>query len=401
MDRRDVVIIGARVAGAATAMLLARAGHRVLLVDRGRYGTDTLSTHALMRGAVVQLHRWFVLPAVIASGTPPVTRATFFYGEESVSVPIKPRDGIDALYAPRRYVLDTLLVDAARAAGAEVRFGVRVRVLLRDDSDRVSGVVLEDESGHVERVEARVVVGADGLRSTVARLTGAETYREGSHATATMFGYWAGLEVNGYQWYFAPGSSAGAIPTNGGKTGVFVSVPAHAFSDLFAHHPERAFLEVLSELAPELSVQVARAGRTHLRGFAGQRGYFRQSHGPGWALVGDAGYFKDPLTSHGITDALRDAELLASAIEDGSDDALARYQSQRDAMSAELFAATDEIASFNWNLNSVRHLHEKLAKAMSREVKELHSAPWQASGLATTASSSRRASSGTAEKSCA
>jgi len=110
-------------------MLLARAGHRVLVVDRGRYGTDTLSTHALMRGAVVQLHRWFVLPAVIAAGTPPVTQATFFYGDESVSVPIKPRDGIDALYAPRRDVLDRLLVDAARAAGAEVRFGVRVRML--------------------------------------------------------------------------------------------------------------------------------------------------------------------------------------------------------------------------------------------------------------------------------
>src|SRR5580765_7038404 len=105
-SRYDVVVIGARCAGAATAMLLARAGHRVLVVDRGRYGTDTLSTHALMRGAVVQLHRWGVLPAVIAAGTPPVRQATFFYGEEAVPVPIAPRDGIDALYAPRRQVLD-------------------------------------------------------------------------------------------------------------------------------------------------------------------------------------------------------------------------------------------------------------------------------------------------------
>ncbi len=405
MDRRDVVIVGARVAGAAPAMLLARAGHPVRVVDRGRYGTDTLSTHALMRGAVVQLHRWFVLPAVVAAGTPPVTQATFFYGDDCVSVPIKPRDGIPALYAPRRYVLDQLLVDAARAAGADVRFGVRVRALLQSTTGRVTGVVIEDDTGHVERVEADVVVGADGLRSTVARLTGAEVYRQGQHATATMYGYWSGLKVTGYQWYFVPGISAGAIPTNDGKTGVFVSVPAAAFPDLFAHHPETAFLEVLSEVAPELSVQVARAGRTHLQGFGGHPGFFRQSYGPGWALVGDAGYFKDPLTSHGITDALRDAEVLAAAIEDGSDAALADYQDRRDAASAELFEATDAVASFSWNLNGVRQLHEKLAKTMSREVQELYtgrSASWsRASPSATTVFSSTRASSGSAEKSCA
>src|SRR5262245_23857340 len=125
----DVVIVGARTAGASTAMLLARAGHRVLLVDRGQYGTDALSTHALMRGAVVQLHRWDVLPAVIAAGTPPVQRATFFYGDQTVSFPIAPRDGIDALYAPRRHVLDRLLVDNAVEAGATVVFGVHLKGL--------------------------------------------------------------------------------------------------------------------------------------------------------------------------------------------------------------------------------------------------------------------------------
>jgi len=367
----DVVIVGARCAGAATAMLLARAGHRVLMVDRGRYGTDTLSTHALMRGAVVQLHRWNVLPAVIAAGTTPVRQATFFYGDEPVSVPVAPRDGIDALYAPRRHVLDRLLVDAASAAGADVVYGTRIRGLQRSEAGRVTGVVLEDASGQVRRVSSRVVVGADGLRSAVARLVGARTYRVGQHATATMYGHWDRLEVGAYEWYFVPGLGAGAIPTNAGQVCVFVSVPASAFADLSSHQPERAFLELLAQVAPRVAEQIGRAGRSVLHGFPGEPGFYRHSHGPGWALVGDAGYFKDPLTAHGITDALRDAELLANAIDLGSDDALADYQARRDAASEEVFETTDAIASFGWDLSGLRVLHEALARAMSREVKQL------------------------------
>jgi flavin-dependent dehydrogenase len=370
-SRYDIVVVGARCAGAATAMLLARAGHRVLMVDRGRYGTDTLSTHALMRGAVVQLHRWNILPAVMASGTTPVRQATFFYGDESVSVPIAPRGGIDALYAPRRHVLDRLLVDAAAAAGADVVHGVRIRELERAETGRVTGVVLEDESGQVRHVASRVVVGADGLRSTVARLAGSPTYRVGQHATATMYGHWSNLDVSGYEWYFVPGLGAGAIPTNADQVCVFVSVPGAQFTRLFAHQPDKSFREALSQVAPALADQVGRAGDARLQGFPGQPGFFRQAHGPGWALVGDAGYFKDPLTAHGITDALRDAELLASAIDAGSDEALAEYQEQRDAASLELFETTDAIASFNWNLTEVKSLHDALAKAMSREVKLL------------------------------
>jgi flavin-dependent dehydrogenase len=385
-SRYDVVVVGARCAGAATAMLLARAGHRVLVVDRGRYGTDTLSTHALMRGAVVQLHRWNVLPAVTGSGTTPVRQATFFYGGESVSVPIAPRDGIEALYAPRRHVLDRLLVDAADAAGADIVYGVRIKGLQRSETGGVTGVELEDASGHVHRVQSRLVVGADGMRSTVAQMVGAETYRVGQHASGTMYGHWSGLDVEGYGWYFVAGISAAAIPTNAGQVCVSISVPGADFTRLFAHQPDRAFRELLSQVAPGLAGQVARAdqgprvpefegSRVHLHGFPGQVGFFRRSHGPGGALVGDAGYFKDPLTAHGITDALRDAELLATAIDEGSERALADYQEQRDAASLDLFEATDAIASFNWDLSSVRVLHESLAKAMSREVKQLVTSP--------------------------
>jgi 2-polyprenyl-6-methoxyphenol hydroxylase-like FAD-dependent oxidoreductase len=382
-SRYDVVVVGARCAGAATAMLLARAGHRVLVVDRGRYGTDALSTHALMRGAVVQLHRWNVLPAVIAADTMPVRQATFFYGDESVSVPIAPRGGIEALYAPRRYVLDRLLVDAAGAAGADIVYGVRLKGLQYSKTGRVTGAVLEDESGQVHEVASRFVVGADGLRSTVARLVTAPIYRVGRHATGTMYGHWTGLDVDGYGWYFVPGLSAGAIPTNGGQVCVSLSVPGPAFTRLFAHQADRAFRELLSQVAPRLAEQVAERlressqendSRSPLRGFSGQVGFFRQAYGRGWALVGDAGYFKDPLTAHGITDALRDAELLAGAIDAGSDEALAEYQAQRDAASVDLFETTDAIASFSWNLHDVRVLHEALAKAMSREVKQLVSA---------------------------
>ena len=155
----------------------------------------------------------------------------------------------------------------------------------------------------------------------------------------------------GTSWYFVPGLSAGAIPTNAGQVCVFVSVPGPAFTRLFAHQPDSAFRELLSQVAPGLAEQIGLAGQLVFSGFAGHAGFFRQAHGPGWALVGDAGYFKDPLTAHGITDALRDAELLASAIDAGSDDALADYQEQRDAASLELFEATDAIASFNWDLS--------------------------------------------------
>lgn len=369
----DAVVIGARCAGAATALQLARAGRRVLVVDRGRYGTDALSTHALMRGAIVQLHRWDVLPAVIAAGTPPVRRATFFYGDECIAVPIKPRDGIDALYAPRRHVLDRLLVDAASAAGAEIVYGVGIKALQRSERSHVSGVVLEDEFGKLHRVSSRIVVGADGLHSTVARIAGAPMYREGRHATGLVYGHWSGLDVRGYEWYFVPGISAGAIPTNDNQACVFVSVPDSLFSARLARPAslEIAFLEVLSQVAPNLAEQIRRAGPVRLHGFPGHVGFFRKPYGPGWALVGDAGYFKDPLTSHGITDALRDAELLATAIDDGSDSALVDYQEQRDAVSLDLFEATDAIASFSWDLNGIRVLHERLAKAMSREVTQL------------------------------
>ncbi len=227
MDSYDVVVVGARAAGAATAMLLARQGRRVLLLDRDRYGADTLSTHALMRGGVFLLSRWGLLDRIVDAGTPPVRQTRFDYGTDSVTVAIKPTFGVEALYAPRRTVLDPVLVHAAVAAGAEVRFGVGVAGLLRDDSGRVVGVHGRDRTGAAVAIRARLTVGADGIRSTVARAAGAATRRVGVGASTIIYGYWSDLSIDGYEWYYRPGYSAGLIPTNGGEVCVFAGLPAH------------------------------------------------------------------------------------------------------------------------------------------------------------------------------
>jgi 2-polyprenyl-6-methoxyphenol hydroxylase-like FAD-dependent oxidoreductase len=368
----DAIVVGARAAGAATAMLLARAGLSVLAVDRGRPGDDTLSTHALMRGAVVQLHRWGLLRAIEDAGTPPIRSATFHYGDEEVPIPIKPRDGIDALYAPRRTVLDPLLARAAAAAGAEVVHGVTAVDLVRDARGRVAGAALARADGSPVRVEADIVIGADGLRSPIARLAGAPIERAGQSATAAVYGHFAGLAMDGYHWYYRPRVSAGAIPTNDGRTCVFVGLPPARFVDELPGGVDGLFRRALAEAAPELARALAGASPdAKLRAFPGTPGFLRRPWGPGWALVGDAGYFKDPLTAHGLTDALRDAELLARAVVAGTDGALAQYQATRDEVSLGLFEVTDRVASFAWDLDQAKRDHRLMARYMAGEAEML------------------------------
>ena len=188
-QRYDAIVIGARCAGAATSMLLARRGLRVLAVDRDRHGTDTLSTHALMRGGVLQLHRWGILEGLRAEGTPTVRSTSFHYADDVFDIQIKPLDGIDGLYAPRRTVIDRLLADAARESGAEIAYRTRLIDLMRSPEGRVCGVHLRDSDGRDFQVSAELVVGADGVRSTVADLVGAERYRTARHATGSVFSY--------------------------------------------------------------------------------------------------------------------------------------------------------------------------------------------------------------------
>lgn len=367
----DVVVVGARCAGAATAMLLARAGARVLVVDRGAYATDTLSTHALMRGAVLQLHRWGVLPAIVAAATPPVRSTTFSYTGHDVTVPIQPRYGVGELYAPRRALLDRLLVDAAIQSGIELRYGVSVQDVVRDGQGRVRGIVGHDGSSSCS-IEADLVIGADGLHSTIARRVGTANVVEGRWATATLYSYWDGLPVDGYYWRFQAGTSLGAIPTNDGATCVSVSVPWTRFRDEVGGDKIAAYRRLIRTAAPAFEERLAAARmREPIRGFGGQPGFIRRSTGPGWALVGDAGYFKDALTAHGITDALRDAELLARAVVAGTAAAFADYEKTRHDLSRRLFEVTDEIASLDWTDERVQSLHRAFSSEMSREVRAL------------------------------
>jgi flavin-dependent dehydrogenase len=370
----DAIVVGARCAGAATAMLLARKGSRVLVIDRGSYGTDTVSTHALMRGGVLQLHRWGVLPRLQEAGTPAVREASFRYGNEAITVPVAASHGVDALYAPRRTLLDSTLVGAAIASGATVRYGHMLTGLMYRSDGRVGGATVVDLDGGTMQIEADLVIGADGAGSIVARLAGAETLCEARNTTGVLYGYFSGLRLSGYQWCYQPGIGIGAIPTNGGRSCVFAAIPPQRLRDGLRRVDRRAMLNTLLHQADaDLAEQVAASDTNEpISVFAGRTGFIRQACGPGWALVGDAGYFKDPITAHGITDALRDAELLANAVSDGAMD---EYQAVRDALSRTLFETTDAIAGLDWDFDQLKALHQTLNQAMKREIQHLLALP--------------------------
>jgi flavin-dependent dehydrogenase len=373
----DVVIVGARCAGAATAMLLARAGMRVLLLDRAEPRTDTLSTHALMPGGVLQLAKWGLLDTLIAAGTPAITHTSFDYGTRTVTRPV-PAAGVSALYAPRRTVLDALLAEQAAAAGAEVAFSVDVSRVLRDQHGRVCGVTGRDRRRGAFHAYAPLVVGADGLRSTIASAVDAPMTRRGQNAAAVWYAYVTDLANDGYRWFHQSRAAAGLIPTNDGATCVFAAIPTELFTMSSGRDHWRALTDAFAAAAPNAAGELRSATPAGpVRGWPGVPGFSRRPYGPGWALVGDAGYFKDPLSSHGITQALRDAELLADAIvagHGGSEpitDALARYERLRDDLSADLFAVTDALASFTWDVEEGERLLYRLLSAMSGEAEFL------------------------------
>lgn len=375
----DVLVVGARCAGAATALLMARFGLDVIVVDRARYGSDTLSTHALMRAGVTQLARWGLLEAVQDSGAPAIRRMRFVYDGEVVDVPVRPSMHINALYAPRRTVLDPILVQGAEAEGARFMFSTRVDALTRDRTGRVVGALVSHQ-GRKSRIAARLVVGADGVDSTVAEHVGARVIHSGEHAAAGVYGYFTGLpDPPCLQWCAVEGYSVGALPTND-ATCVFASVPEREYRRSRA--PARTLLvRSVHKAAPHLALALEHATQIGaLRRAAPCRGFMKECFGPGWALVGDAGYYKDPITAHGISDALRDAELLARAFAANGEAGLPGYQQARDSVSLELFVVTDAIAAMDWTVVELAQLHRLLSASMRPENDLIERLPPMSSG---------------------
>lgn len=310
--RYDVIVVGARVAGAATAMLLARQGLRVLAVDRVSFPRDTISSHQLQIPGVALLHRWGLLGKLTAAGTPPARRVRFDVGGGLVMNGRFPAyEGVDALYSPRRTLLDTILVEAAREAGAEIRENFRVTQLTAS-GDRVTGI-RGSARGRPEVTEtASLVIGADGKRSLVAGAVGARRYRERPVRSFASYSYWAGVPVSGGELYQRPGRAVAVFPTNGELTMVYAAAPmtgfASARADLEGH-----YLRTL-DLCGDLGERVRSGSRAErLRTTPDQPNTFRCSHGPGWALAGDAGVVMDSISAQGMTSALRDASYLSAA----------------------------------------------------------------------------------------
>ena len=381
--RHDVVVVGARAAGAATALLLARLGHDVVLLDRAVFPADTLSTHQIARTGVVLLHRWGLLDAVLGSGAPAIRQVTFTAQGESTTRAIKDKSGVDLLVAPRRYVLDPLVAEAAAEAGADVRLGATVAGVRRDHTGRATGVYGHDRAGGPLEIEARFVVGADGLRSRVARSVGAAVVEDRGRRGAAQYAYYGGLPWDGIELIIADRALTGVFPTHDGQACIWICGPSadtHGARRRAASQ-EEAFTASLHRTAPDLARRLRAGVRTSpVTGMLRTPNFLRRAHGPGWALVGDAGYHRDAVTGHGISDAYRDAELLAVALDQalrGATDeatALAAYQRRRDHALREIFELTCALASYPPVAEFVE-LQKRLSVAIDVEAAAVAAAP--------------------------
>jgi flavin-dependent dehydrogenase len=345
----DVIIVGARCAGSPTAMLLARKGYRVLMVDRLTFPSDTFRNHMLLPPALVRLQRWGLLDEVAATNCPPITQMTMHMGDFPLTGRALLPNGIAGLYGPRRKYLDQILARAAVAAGAELREGFSVRELLWDE-DRVVGIRGETTSGASVAERARIVVGADGLHSYVARAVGAPAYRTVPTLTWAYYSYWSDVPLSGAMFYRQDDIAMLGFPTNDGLSCVAAFGPIEGFA-AFRQDIEGNFERTLDRFPVFAGVRDGRRAERWL-GTADLPNMFRKPYGAGWALVGDAGYHKDPVTANGISDAFRDAELLAEAIDAGFSgrqrlhEALAAYEQQRNEVALPLYEAACQGATF-------------------------------------------------------
>lgn len=344
----DAIVIGARCAGSPTAMLLARAGYSVLAVDRTTFPSDTLSTHFVTPEGTAMLREWGLLDRVIETGCPPIPNTRMLVGTTMLpSFADADAFGI----CPRRTVLDTVLVGAAREAGAEVREGFSVTGLTFD-GDTVTGIRGRGSDGVEVTEEARIVIGADGKNAWVATAVGAPEYNVQAGSTCGYYSYWSGIESDGSaELFITGGRGVFVFPTHDGQVCIALERPAGEFGE-WRKDIEGYMLRSLEVASPELAARV-RAGKReeHFRGFTSPPSLYRKPFGPGWALAGDAGFYKDPIMGQGITDAFRDANLLSTALiaawrgEQPLDEALAAFETQRNTATAIIYQITNLLAS--------------------------------------------------------
>ena len=312
----DAIVIGARCAGSPTAMLLARRGFTVLLVDKSTFPSDTISTHILWPQGAEILGRWGLLQRLAATGVPPICRRmTFDVGPFALRGTIPDaNDGMGG-FCPRRTVLDALLVNAAAESGADVREGFTVDELLVAD-DTVVGIRGHAKGTKSIEERARIVIGADGVNSFVARAVRAPEYDVQPVAACAYYSYFSGLRQDDIELYVREHVAFGGAPTNDGLHLVMVNWPTRDFPTIRTDvdgHVWRAL-----EAAPDFLARV-REGRREEKwyGTAGVPGYLRKPYGKGWVLVGDASYNRDPITAQGISDAFIDAEAVVAALSPG------------------------------------------------------------------------------------
>jgi flavin-dependent dehydrogenase len=345
----DAIIVGARCAGSPLAMLLARKGYKVLLLDKATFPSDTISTHHIHQPGVARLKRWGLLEKIQASNCPPTEKIKFDVGPFALVATPPPSHGMVEAYAPRRRVLDQVLVDAAVAAGAELRERFSVEELTNDGTS-VAGIRGRDDKGSTFQEKARIVVGADGARSFVAREVQAPVYLDRGMLTCNYYSYWSGVSLEGVELYPRAGRMIVVDKTNDGLTLVVVVWPKERFQRVRSNI-EGEFMREIRESAPTLAERLD-GGRREER-FAGTGfipNFLRKPYGAGWALVGDAGYHKDPITAQGITNSFSHAEMLAEALDAGfsgsrkMEDALADYERTRNEEVLPMFEHTCQLA---------------------------------------------------------
>jgi len=361
----DVVVIGARCAGSPLAMRLAQAGVRVLLIDRMTLGDDTLNGFLIKPAGVARLQAWGLLDAVLASGTPPVRSVRMVLGAMPVERNIVGND-VCPILAPRRFVLDRILVDSAASAGAELCVQTALDHLSIDNG-RVVGARLLDRQGVAHDIRGRIVVGADGRGSKVARQAGARMQRADGSTSIAYWSYWTGITDTAATVRLGVGSAAGAAPTNEGEWIVWVQVPLERAAN-FRLDPGGEYLRILGE-TPVVSDLLAGARQVaRMYGMLSLPNFYRVSMGSGWVLAGDAGHHKDPLVARGISDAFRDADLLATALITGLGATECELSRQLEAYSAARDAATTSVYEANLALSRLDWSMPQLGSLVARQM---------------------------------